>query len=370
MLHTIMPGPFAVGFKELLNSLDSSIQHDVLIVGKKHSVHEVNETHVNLDAGGLELLEKSLEECDIFWIHRYFKQFDGLLSKYRSSKTIVIQTWGPDYLQFCSSDWLGPHTRNFRLMEVSTVGSVSFLRQKYRDFYWWLQDRRHIKTLRLADAVGFILPTEADVGIKELALRNTVDWRVVYNGVPDFFWIGKPTSLVVQIGNCSDLTQNHLDVISRMSENEEWDRVLVPMSYGRGSLLYQQTVEDRLKELECNCEVLREIVPIQEYSEKVKDVSLLVLGNIRQQALANFMLALSQGKTVVLPPNGEVAKFCDEVGIEYLSWDRLKAMSVDDLLDYETCVRNYERLTEIWSLETSAYALKSSVALHEAKFGS
>lgn len=369
MLHTIMPGPFSVGFKELLNSLDSSIQHEVLIIGKKHTVHAVNETHVDLDAVGLQLLEKLLQECDVFWVHRYFKQFDGLLKKYRKSKTIVIQTWGPDYLQFCSSDWLGPLSRKFRLMEESTVESVSFLRQKYRDLYWKLKEQSHIKTLRFADAVGFILTTEANLGKRELALRNTVDWRVIYNGVPDFCWTGKPTSLVVQIGNCSDLVQNHLDVISRMTENEGWDEVLVPMSYGRGSLLYQNTVEDGLKGLNCKCEVLREVLPIQEYSEKVENVSLLVLGNIRQQALGNFMLALSQGKSVALPPEGEVAKFCEAMGIKYLPWDRLRTLGVEDLFDHETCARNYERLTEIWSSESNSKALKSAVALHNAKFG-
>ena len=176
--------------------------------------------------------------------------------------------------------------------------------------------------------------------------------------------------MVVQIGNCSDLTQNHLDVISRMSENEEWDEVMVPMSYGRGSLIYRETVSDRLNELQCNCEMLHEVLPIEEFSKRVEKVSLLVLGNLRQQALGNFILALTQGKTVALPPKGEVAKFCDEVGIKYLPWDRLRTVSVDDLFSHETCLRNYERLTEIWSPKSNLNALKSAVAMHKAKFDS
>lgn len=369
MLHTIIPGPFTVGFRELLNSLDCEIQHEILIIGERHPVHSVEEKHVGTDSVGLQHMEDLLEASDILWIHRYFKQFDGLLEKYRSRKTIIIQTWGPDYLQFCSSDWLGHQTRNFKLMEANVAGRVSFVRQKYRNVYWWLKDRRHIQALRRVDAMAFVLPTEAAVGIRELALRNTVGWRLFYNGIPAFNWKGKPSSLVVQIGNCSDLVQNHLDVISRMRESEEWDGVLVPMSYGRGSSLYLRTVDDRLKELRCKSEVLQELLPIEEFSKRVSAVSLLVLGNIRQQALGNFALALSQGKTVALPPEGEVAKFCDTVGIEYLPWDKLRTMSVDDLFDYETCARNYERLTGVWSSESNSKALNSAVALHEAKFG-
>lgn len=364
-----MPGPFTLGFRELLNSLDCGVQHEILIIGDKHPVHVVQAKHVRTDSVGLQLMEDLLEASDILWVHRYFKQFDGLLKKYRSRKTIIIQTWGPDYLQFSSSDWLAPHSRIFQSLERDAVGGVSFLRRRYRDIYWWLQDRRHIHTLRGVDAMAFVLPTEAAIGIRELALRNTVGWRILYNGIPAFCWKGKPTSLVVQIGNCSDLVQNHLDVIARMRENDQWDGVLVPMSYGRGSLRYQQTVEDRLKELRCKPEVLQELLPIEEYSKKVEKVSLLVLGNIRQQALGNFILALSQGKTVVLPPEGEVAKFCDEVGIEYLSWDELKILSVEDLFDYEVCARNYECLLDVWSSESNSNALRSAVAMHEAKFG-
>jgi len=115
--------------------------------------------------------------------------------------------------------------------------------------------------------------------------------------------------------------------------------------------------------------MLQELLPVEEFSKRVSAVSLLVLGNIRQQALGNFALALSQGKTVALPPEGEVAKFCDEVGIQYLSWDKLKTLSVDDLFDHEVCARNYERLTGVWSSESNSRALRSAVALHEAKFG-
>lgn len=369
MLHTIMPGPFAVGFRDFLNSLDCEADYEILIVGDKHNIHKVEEKHVGTDSIGLQQIEELLEDCDVLWVHRYFKQFDVLLKKYRNSKTIVIQTWGPDYLQFCSSDWLGPLTRKFNSSGRSSNGDVSFLRRKYRAVFWWVKDQRHIQILRHVDAMAFVLPTEADLGKKELGLSNTVEWRLSYDVLPQFSWTKEPTSLVVQIGNCSDMTQNHLDVISRMSENEDWDGVLVPMSYGRGSLTYQQRVKEQLKDLCCTSEVLQELLPIEEFSKRVSEVSLLVLGNIRQQALGNFALALSQGKTVALPPEGEVAKFCDTVGIEYLSWDRLKTLSVDDLFDYEICAGNYERLTGVWSSESNSKALRSAIALHEAKFG-
>jgi len=366
VLHTILPGPFAVQFKRTIDGFADDSDHELIIVGERHPIHlaeDVPHIHAS-NTEHLERLELKVRRSDVWYIHRYFKHFEPIIRKHRKSKVIILQTWGPDYLQFLHWDYLTPENRRFK---VRTSESLSWIRKNYRKAYWNWKNRKHLNTLRQIDAVGFASHVEAEFLESKANFKNTVKWRFLYEDIGAFNPGHAIEGVRIQLGNCSDIDQNHLDAILEMSTNLSLQYLLVPLSYGRGTQEYRKEIGLHLAKLKCTTEVLNDVLSQEEFQEKLRQVNVLVLANIRQQALGSLIIAILQAKTIILHPKGHLAAFCDSLGIKYLSLFKLSVLSNDDLFTDEIVKNNYHALTQGWSPGYNLETLNRIQQFHREK---
>lgn len=364
ILHTIMPGPFAEQFQQSLTNLNDAATHTIAIIGKSISVFQTPARHINLNSEeDLQHLHQLIEETDVWYMHRYFKNFAPFVHQYIDQKTVILQTWGPDYLQFCNWNYLDRETRACLRKDDSTP----LLRKAYRKIYWRISNQQHIRTLRTLDGTCFAAPVEAKFASSKLKLHNTREWRYIYEDIPSYKGYQRTHLLKVQLGNCSDQDQNHLDALSKIALNEEFNEILIPLSYGRGSQRYIETVAQKASHLKPKTTILTELLPQLEFQNTINSFNILVLANIRQQALGNLVLGIAQGKTIVLHEQGHNALFCSMLGIHYLSLESLSTFSKEYLFTQEQADHNYKALASYWSKTFNQQTTREVRMIHDRK---
>jgi len=117
---------------------------------------------------------------------------------------------------------------------------------------------------------------------------------------PDATAFTANTGLDIQIGHSAWPMNNHIEVIAMLSEIDLTGRkVIFPLSYGSAD--YAARVEKCSRDLlNCTTVVLKDFLPIDEYTNIVRHCGVLIMNSVRTVGWGNILAQFARGGRVVL----------------------------------------------------------------------
>jgi len=121
--------------------------------------------------------------------------------------------------------------------------------------------------------------------------------------------------LVIQIGNSADPSNNHKEIIDKLSALRASNFVVyAPLSYGNKSYS-NEVIAYGLNKLGDRFTPLTTFMPFEEYNDYLRRVDIVIFNHMRQQAMGNTIALLSLGKMVWLRSDVTPWSYFNELGL-------------------------------------------------------
>ena len=165
-----------------------------------------------------------------------------------------------------------------------------------------------------------------------------------YNSIPEYSNVMESSSSGenILIGNSATPTNNHMDILKKMSNFDLKGRQLIlPLNYG--DTVYKERLLDEIERMQISgLMILNDFLSFDEYNNILKTCSFFVFGHIRQQAIGNILLGLSKGIKIFLYKESITYKFLKNKGFFIYSIDDdMTEKSLKTPLNYTEKLHNY-----------------------------
>jgi dTDP-N-acetylfucosamine:lipid II N-acetylfucosaminyltransferase len=121
--------------------------------------------------------------------------------------------------------------------------------------------------------------------------------------------------LVIQIGNSADPSNNHKEIIDKLSALKANNFVVyAPLSYGNKSYA-DEVIAYGLGKLGDRFIPLTAFMPFEKYNDYLRRVDMVIFNHMRQQAMGNTIALLSLGKMVWLRSDVTPWSYFNELGL-------------------------------------------------------
>jgi hypothetical protein len=146
----------------------------------------------------------------------------------------------------------------------------------------------------------------------------------------------------ILIGNSASFNNNHIDIINGLNYSELGERkILIPLNYG-GPSFYVENLVNNIGEVNySHFELLVDYLAYEDYVEKLRACSHVIMNHKRQQGGGNIVLALLMGAKVFIEP--------DNLFYTHYKSHGVHVFTVADLLDNSDHIKS--GLTEAQILE-------------------
>jgi hypothetical protein len=160
-------------------------------------------------------------------------------------------------------------------------------------------------------------------------------------------------SLLIQVGNSADPSNNHLVVFSKLekfkSENIE---VAVPLSYGN-RFCVRRVLKAGRKSFGNKFRPLIEFMSFENYLEYLERVDIAIFNHKRQQAMGNIITLLGFGKKVHLRTDITPWKLFEDIGVAVYPVDdiNLELLGEDEKILNQIKIKNFfskNKLVQQW----------------------
>ena len=225
------------------------------------------------------------------------------------------------------------HTQIKRLIKkVIFYSKYKKLQIEHENF---LRKERDIikKVFERLDYMSTILPSEYDALCEYPSFTAAYfPFQYVNREKLEPKWISADANKIL-LGNSATATNNHLDIIIKLSRENILNECIVPCSYGdfdyRDYLV--RTVEDK-----SNIYLVRDYMPFADYIQMLRSCRAGIFGHIRQQAIGNVLFCMLQGSKIFLYKDSVAYKYFKKAGyIIFSIEDDLSNDSVNQLLTDE-----------------------------------
>lgn len=137
--------------------------------------------------------------------------------------------------------------------------------------------------------------------------------------------------LTVLIGNSADDSNNHEEIIEKLSAiKDQTFKIICPLSYG--------PEEHAKKIIELGTSIFRErfiplieFMPFEQYLNILADVDIAIFAHDRQQAMGNTITLLGLGKKVYMKSDVVPFTFFQELGVEIYDIDKISFQPLEPL---------------------------------------
>ena len=154
----------------------------------------------------------------------------------------------------------------------------------------------------------------------------------------------------VLVGNSATPTNNHLDILSILEKRGITNAIKMPMSYG--DKYYAEYVKGVVANSKLDIDVITDFMERAEYISFLTHCKALVLGCMRQQALGNITLMLSQGSKVFLYKDGVNYKFLHKEGfVVFTIEDDLTNENINTPLTEQEIATNRQKMDALFGYE-------------------
>ena len=172
------------------------------------------------------------------------------------------------------------------------------------------------KAAKRTDYFSAPIPSDFDIFKRRFENFSGAYAQLNYGSVVDTFAQGLTMGrgLNILVGNSASQTNNHIDIFHMLAKHDLGSRkVIVPLSYGDRD--YRRNL------IACGSDILGhafmplvDFLPLDQYCSIVGSCNVVVMNQLRQQALGNIGAALYQGAHVFLDPISPVYRFFRQKG--------------------------------------------------------
>jgi dTDP-N-acetylfucosamine:lipid II N-acetylfucosaminyltransferase len=134
---------------------------------------------------------------------------------------------------------------------------------------------------------------------------------------------------VVLLGNSGDPSNNHLDILEKLTQITIDFTVIVPLSYGSDKEYIKYIMRKGQELLGSRFNPLTQFLSTNAYNDLLSTVDVVIMNHYRQQAIGNLRVLISLGKKIYLNKYNPVYTYYSQEGIVINS---LQDCSFDDSL--------------------------------------
>ena len=265
---------------------------------------------------------------------------------------IVWFAWGKDLYEypqdkpFINIELYSPITKNNISQHINKSSPL-----KIKDF---LRDYFLKKIIHKIDFFSGVLPGEYKMISKYPCFRakEVVFHYTEFNTFP-ISYSPQTKGNNILIGNSGDPSNNHLDIIDKLSKYNLGERyIYIPLSYG-GNIEYIQSVINRGKEIWGRRFIpLLEFMPINEYEKNLNSCGYLIFGHERQQAIGNIGIGLRNRCKIFLSKTSVAYEYYKNIGMHiYNIQEELKEEELNKQLTKQEFEKNIENMNKHRSSE-------------------
>lgn len=309
------------------------------------------------------------KQCDAIFFHSISIIDWKLISKISSSVIIIWWIWG--YELYSSYGFIKPLI-NVDLFKTKTLEYISSKNNKLENLL--RSAARYIKSIYInyyrskaiknIDYINTVTDIEFSILQQNLYFKY-ID-RFYYPVLQDLNNQSGATykrTGSILIGNSSSATNNHLDILDKLSFlNDSQREIIVPLSYGDNT--YKDFLKNKMNAYgRLNIHLLESFIESGKYEKMFNQISHAIFGMIRQQAIGNISFCLLHGVKIFLFKDSLVYKELKNKGYRVFTIDDdLTLSELNEPLSIDDALFNYN-LKRQFSKETNILAAKTAIKL-------
>lgn len=326
VIHFVIDDKFIDGAITLFES-DERVENHYVIFQYRYEEYRYLKNDKIERLIGSDIL-KIIEGYDVVVLHSLPAIPVQLIWKIPSRVKVVWYAWGYDmyegfFKNIIPTPLYGPQTKQYLNGHKKTLT----FRNKLR---FWKKVVLHKlflkKSLGRIDYFSGVFPYECDE-IKKNYPNFNAEPLDFYYGSRDFFIPENPDEKIahgkknVILGNSGNATNNHLDVLQILKENNcNIDgQLIIPLSYGCDSTYADDiySVADSIFPKKVNA--LRQYMPLADYLNLTSNCRVAIYAHNRQQASDNIFLQLIYGAKVYMPETSLAYHYLKKIGLKVFS---------------------------------------------------
>ena len=342
-LHFLVDQFFSKEFIELINSHFNNEEHLFIIIKKKSKKGHIDpEKFHNIKIYNFKgnfltkfltlkyiTIRKLMKQAENIFIHYLTEEVSGILFGFRGKAKILWIIWGADLYNYLP----------IQLFDQFTLELVSKLDGKFklilkRIFFLFQYEIRKAVIKRLDYVIS---PHKGDIRLLNKYFKTNAKWysQNIYLNPVDFEKIDKNIKFeneiyklkkngdkLVLLGNSGTPTNNHLDLMIRLSEMQKQNfKIICPLSYGPP--IYINKIVEKGKIL-----FGERFIPLLEFLKPdvyffiLKQIDLAVMYHNRQQGMGTIHVLVYLGKPICMKKTS---------GFYHLKEKNIYIFSVNDL---------------------------------------
>jgi hypothetical protein len=278
-----------------------------------------------------------MKQAENIFIHYLTDQLSGILLGFRGKAKILWIIWGADLYKYLPLKLYDNHTLELLIKLESKIKSIS-----KRFYYYFLYEIRK-KVIKRIDYV--ISPHKGDVRLLKKYFKTKAEWysQAIYPNMVEYekidkklekfsekFIIRKNGGKLFLLGNSGAPTNNHLDIMVRLSKMKEQNfKIICPLSYGLPKYI-EKIVEKGKMLFGCRFIPLLEFLDPYLYFFILKQIDLAVMYHNRQQGGGNVHLLAYLGKPICMKKTPTFFHL-KELGIYIFSTQELEKLITDEI---------------------------------------
>ena len=153
----------------------------------------------------------------------------------------------------------------------------------------------------------------------------------------------KKDELWIQIGNSADPSNNHFEILEKLSKFKNMNiKIFCILSYGGNEVYNKKVIDKGIEIFNDKFHPVLDFMKFDEYMNFLSSLDIAIFAHDRQQAFGNITSLLSMKKTVYLKEKVTTYQTLKEMGIEVRSFDKLVDLEEFD----ENTLENNRRIIE------------------------
>lgn len=301
---------------------------------------------------------------------------DSLISNLEHFKKSVTLVWFIHGYEVYNDPHLYSEKKSLDKVTRKTFGYTHFgLKEQLKKTLWPLlriikpdlyYTKREEKTLRLKriNYFGFHFLEEHEQVCEILGINRPL-FNFWYYPIEDSvinneFFINKKE--FIMIGNSGFKTNNHIDVISKISQLRLKNKIVMPISYGNKNYTEQliKHIQENYNYLEID--FLQQFLTLNEYNTFLNSIKTAIFNTRRQQAIGNIITLINNGAKVFISEKNTFYHYLVNRGIKVFSYEKeMNLKEINSSLDIETIKSNREKLFSLLSHDRLKNELLNSI---------
>ncbi len=320
-LHFIVDQFYSKEFIELVQSNFKTEEHLFIIIKQRKKEFYINpEKYLNIKVftyhGNFLInffysnyikIRKIMKQAEFIFIHYLTEEISRILFRFKGKAKILWIMWGADLYKYIP----------LRLHDKHTSELLSELENRFKStlkrFIFFFQYEIRKAVIKKIDYV--ISPIKGDFKLLKKYFKTKTKWysKVIYPNPVDFEKIDKEVDPIDEkfnfkknggklllLGNSGAPTNNHLDIMIRLSEMKEQNfKIICPLSYG--SPIYMKKIIIKGKKIFGDRFIpLLEFLKPDIYFHILKQIDLAIMYHNRQQGVGTINILLYMGKPLCM----------------------------------------------------------------------